>query len=221
MAANPRKSRPNKIDLALSDVPSHDVLDAKRTLRRHRGMIVGYARTSTTDQAAGLAAQERDLTAAGAERIFGEQVSRNTKGAARIKQAEGRVGSRCDREASRHRPEFGLPCARVASWRSGGGARGRRRAIEAGRVSGLITSYRNIPGATVANRISTMFDRAAEWAARQCGHAPHFCNCGRRGSRVGHHRPAVPVFRHMAAGDQHWHDQPGAGRECDPVTSAT
>ena len=36
-------------------------------------MIVGYARTSTTDQAAGLAAQERDLTAAGAERIFGEQ----------------------------------------------------------------------------------------------------------------------------------------------------
>ena len=31
-------------------------------------MIVGYARTSTTDQAAGLAAQERDLTAAGAEK---------------------------------------------------------------------------------------------------------------------------------------------------------
>jgi DNA invertase Pin-like site-specific DNA recombinase len=38
-------------------------------------MIVGYARTSTIDQAAGLAAQERDLKAAGAERIFGEQVS--------------------------------------------------------------------------------------------------------------------------------------------------
>jgi DNA invertase Pin-like site-specific DNA recombinase len=38
-------------------------------------MNVGYARTSTTDQAAGLAAQERDLTAAGAERIFGEQLS--------------------------------------------------------------------------------------------------------------------------------------------------
>ena len=32
-------------------------------------MIVGYARTSTTDQAAGLAAQEHDLTAVGAERI--------------------------------------------------------------------------------------------------------------------------------------------------------
>ena len=38
-------------------------------------MIVGYARTSTTDQTAGLAAQERDLTAAGAKRIFSEQVS--------------------------------------------------------------------------------------------------------------------------------------------------
>ena len=38
-------------------------------------MIVGYARTSTSDQNAGLAAQERDLQAAGAERIFAEQVS--------------------------------------------------------------------------------------------------------------------------------------------------
>jgi Resolvase, N terminal domain len=38
-------------------------------------MIIGYARTSTTDQTAGLAAQARDLTAAGAERIFAEQVS--------------------------------------------------------------------------------------------------------------------------------------------------
>lgn len=38
-------------------------------------MFIGYARTSTTDQNAGLAAQERDLTAAGAERIFREQVS--------------------------------------------------------------------------------------------------------------------------------------------------
>ena len=38
-------------------------------------MIVGYARTSTTDQAAGLAAQERDLKALGAERLYSEQVS--------------------------------------------------------------------------------------------------------------------------------------------------
>ena len=85
MAANPRKSRPNKIDIALSDAPSYSVKDAKRTPRRHKGMIVGYARTSTTDQAAGLAAQERDLTAAGAERIFGEQVSSVAK---RVKLAE-------------------------------------------------------------------------------------------------------------------------------------
>jgi DNA invertase Pin-like site-specific DNA recombinase len=38
-------------------------------------MIIGYARTSTTDQAAGLAAQERDLKGAGAEKVFSEQVS--------------------------------------------------------------------------------------------------------------------------------------------------
>ena len=38
-------------------------------------MIVGYARTSTTDQKAGLEAQERDLRAAGAEEIYPEQIS--------------------------------------------------------------------------------------------------------------------------------------------------
>jgi DNA invertase Pin-like site-specific DNA recombinase len=38
-------------------------------------MIVGYARTSTADQSAGLIAQERDLKTAGAERVFSEQVS--------------------------------------------------------------------------------------------------------------------------------------------------
>jgi DNA invertase Pin-like site-specific DNA recombinase len=38
-------------------------------------MQVGYARTSTADQQAGLAAQERDLRAAGCERLFTEQVS--------------------------------------------------------------------------------------------------------------------------------------------------
>jgi DNA invertase Pin-like site-specific DNA recombinase len=32
-------------------------------------MNVGYARTSTADQAAGLAAQERDLTAAGSPSV--------------------------------------------------------------------------------------------------------------------------------------------------------
>lgn len=38
-------------------------------------MLVGYARTSTTDQRAGLDAQVRDLRAAGAEEVFAEQVS--------------------------------------------------------------------------------------------------------------------------------------------------
>ena len=38
-------------------------------------MIVGYARTSTADQEAGLDAQRRDLAAAGCERIFAEQAS--------------------------------------------------------------------------------------------------------------------------------------------------
>ncbi|HQU47301.1 MAG TPA: recombinase family protein [Pirellulales bacterium] len=37
--------------------------------------LVGYARTSTTEQVAGLEAQIRDLTAAGAEIIYNEQVS--------------------------------------------------------------------------------------------------------------------------------------------------
>ena len=38
-------------------------------------MLVGYARTSTIEQAAGLAAHKRDLKAAGCEKIFAEQVS--------------------------------------------------------------------------------------------------------------------------------------------------
>jgi DNA invertase Pin-like site-specific DNA recombinase len=37
--------------------------------------LIGYARTSTTDQDAGLEAQIRDLKAAGCEKIFSEQVS--------------------------------------------------------------------------------------------------------------------------------------------------
>lgn len=38
-------------------------------------MIIGYARTSTTDQQAGLEAQRRDLIAAGAAKVFEEQAS--------------------------------------------------------------------------------------------------------------------------------------------------
>lgn len=38
-------------------------------------MIIGYARTSTTDQVAGLEAQLRELQSAGCEKIFREQAS--------------------------------------------------------------------------------------------------------------------------------------------------
>ena len=38
-------------------------------------MNLGYARTSTVEQAAGLEAQERDLKGAGVDRIFAEQTS--------------------------------------------------------------------------------------------------------------------------------------------------
>lgn len=38
-------------------------------------MLIGYARTSTTEQEAGLDAQLRDLAAAGCERLFSERVS--------------------------------------------------------------------------------------------------------------------------------------------------
>ena len=50
-------------------------------------MIVGYARTSTVDQTAGLAAQERDLLAAGVDKLFVEQVS-SVNIVARVKLAE-------------------------------------------------------------------------------------------------------------------------------------
>lgn len=38
-------------------------------------MLIGYARTSTLDQTAGLEAQQRDLAAAGCEQVLVEQVS--------------------------------------------------------------------------------------------------------------------------------------------------
>jgi len=40
-----------------------------------QGQIVGYARTSTTDQKAGLEAQLRDLRAAGCTKLFHEELS--------------------------------------------------------------------------------------------------------------------------------------------------
>lgn len=40
-----------------------------------KGHLVGYARTSTTEQEAGLEAQERDLRATGCDKVFSERVS--------------------------------------------------------------------------------------------------------------------------------------------------
>lgn len=42
-------------------------------------MRIGYARTSTTDQTNGLAAQQQELTNSGCEKIFSEQISARTK----------------------------------------------------------------------------------------------------------------------------------------------
>jgi hypothetical protein len=51
--------------------------------RKGHFMIIGYGRTSTIEQVAGLEAQIRDLEAAGAEKLFRENVSsvapRNSK----------------------------------------------------------------------------------------------------------------------------------------------
>jgi DNA invertase Pin-like site-specific DNA recombinase len=44
-------------------------------LRRESQLKVGYARTSTLEQIAGMDAQVRDLHAAGCEKVFSEQVS--------------------------------------------------------------------------------------------------------------------------------------------------
>ena len=41
----------------------------------HHGQIIGYARTSTTDQKAGLAAQLRDLQKANCTKLFSEELS--------------------------------------------------------------------------------------------------------------------------------------------------
>jgi DNA invertase Pin-like site-specific DNA recombinase len=52
---------------------SHDVVIVNET--GESALRIGYGRTSTVDQQAGLEAQLRDLRAAGCEKIFHEQVS--------------------------------------------------------------------------------------------------------------------------------------------------
>jgi DNA invertase Pin-like site-specific DNA recombinase len=48
---------------------------SRKTVVGRATMLIGYARASTADQNAGLAAQERDLKGAGCTRLFSEQVS--------------------------------------------------------------------------------------------------------------------------------------------------
>lgn len=66
----------HKNDLSILGQQPYWTLDPIGTeSQKMPGMLVGYARTSTIDQVAGLEAQERDLKAAGCERIYSEQVS--------------------------------------------------------------------------------------------------------------------------------------------------
>ena len=68
-------------------------------------MLVGYARTSTTDQVAGFEAQQQQLMAAGCERLFAEQVSATGHRAelkaalAFMREGDGLVVTKADRLA--------------------------------------------------------------------------------------------------------------------------
>ena len=68
------EARPKKVVLDLSDAKSQNVQIPNRT-RKRLPMLVGYARTSTADQIAGLDAQARELKTAGCTKLFSEQVS--------------------------------------------------------------------------------------------------------------------------------------------------
>jgi Resolvase, N terminal domain len=76
--------------------------------KRHDGPLVGYARTSTIEQQAGLEAQQRDLRTTGCRKIFSEQTSS--------------VGARAQLEAALDY------CREVTRWSSQNltGSRGRR-----------------------------------------------------------------------------------------------
>src|SRR5215469_1083835 len=62
-------------DSCNSGVIGRSVLRDQIKRTKGRSMQVGYARTSTLDQEAGLEAQIRDLRAAGCEEVFAERVS--------------------------------------------------------------------------------------------------------------------------------------------------
>lgn len=72
-APNRPKARPIKVDIALPDALSCNAQDANRTEKPPARSSDMPAPAPPADRR--LAAQVRDLTAAGAERIFSEQVS--------------------------------------------------------------------------------------------------------------------------------------------------
>jgi DNA invertase Pin-like site-specific DNA recombinase len=67
--------RLTQIILTKRDGQRYHVLDLKEIQSGDNTMLVGYARTSTTDQKAGLEAQLRDLAQVACERVFKEEVS--------------------------------------------------------------------------------------------------------------------------------------------------
>ena len=76
-------------------------------------MITGYGRTSTVEQIAGLEGQERDLTAAGAEKLFTERLTSVGPGHSRLSSSRrwsGWTGSIiagcCSPSATSRRPKL-------------------------------------------------------------------------------------------------------------------
>jgi DNA invertase Pin-like site-specific DNA recombinase len=63
------------VHIAFWNTLFHYAFDAKEHWESTMSKIVGYARTSTIEQAAGIEAQKRDLAAAGVTKLFSEQVS--------------------------------------------------------------------------------------------------------------------------------------------------
>ena len=79
-------------------------------------MIVGYARTSSLAQVAGLEAQERDLRSAGCDKIFREQVS----SVAERQQLEAAARLRA---RGRHFRRYQVGSAGAVGWRPAGDRR--------------------------------------------------------------------------------------------------
>ena len=73
MAKTSRKTRPKKMRLAFRT--TRRVLSQCKRDTKAAGDDCRICRTSTWDQTAGLAAQQRDLKAVGAEKVFSEQAS--------------------------------------------------------------------------------------------------------------------------------------------------